>query len=221
MESMQLLLNNVIQLFNQYSNKKSYYNKNLQKINAYKSYIDLIDYIKGKYKSKKFSLEKLIEYYKKTTSNKEGKFKRKEKRKSTLGNTFYNANFGINRILKHNEFDFNKIYEDKDNTYASKTSFPKIIPEERKNKSFSHISSRRTSFSEICGFNEISSQNDSEENEAINKKNYQNFEKIKSQKIPNFKFPITMNKPQNSEKSFENTIISNNFYKSFFIIQYI
>ena len=204
MESMQLLLNNVIQLFNQYSNKKSYYNKNLQKINAYKSYIDLIDYIKGKYKSKKFSLEKLIEYYKKTTSNKEGKFKRKEKRNSTLGNTLYNANFGINRILKHNEFDFNKIYEDKDNTYASKTSFPKIIPEERKNKSFSHISSRRTSFSEICGFNEISSQNDSEENETINKKNYQNFEKIKSQKIPNFKFPITMNKPQNSEKSFEN-----------------
>ena len=30
-----------------------------------------------------------------------------------------------------------------------------------------------------------------EENETINKK-YQNFEKIKSQKIPNFKFPITM-----------------------------
>ena len=199
MKIMKILFDNINQLFNQYINKKNYSIKNLQKINAYKSYITLFEYIKDKYKSKKFSLEKIIEKYKKANSSKEGKFKRNEKRKSTVGNTL-DINFGMNRILKPKELDLNK-----ENIYSSKLSLPKIVIEERKNKSFSHISSRKTSFSERCGFNEMNSQNESEENEIIIKRPFQNFEKIKSQKIPNiYQIFATMTKPPNKEKSFEN-----------------
>ena len=176
---MELLLENTIKLINQNSKTISYTIKNLQKVNIYKSYTNLLDHIKSKYKTKNFSLETIIDHYKKIIPDKEEKFQRKGKRKNTGGNAIYRANLGLNRILKNND-DNNKLFFGKDNIFISKLALPDINIEERRNKSISHSSS---TISERLGFNEINSQNDSEENEMNNKRLYSIVQIIKPQII--------------------------------------
>ena len=78
-EIMLFLLNKAIQLFYQYNKKISNSIKNFQKKNIYKSYTDLLEYIKNKYKSKNFSLDKLIEHCKKSRQIKKQNFQEKVK----------------------------------------------------------------------------------------------------------------------------------------------
>ena len=179
-EILQSLLNNSFELFRQYSRKITYTLNNLQKINIYKSYINLFDFIKGKYKQKNFSLDKLIEHFKKLVTNKQEKFKRKEKRKKTDFNNLKKNYLGINIILKNNKYDINKKFDQRDYKNIYKLSFPKIDVEKKRNNSLSYNYSKTYKFSECFGFIKNKYKNDLEQIDLNNKKLYLKIEKIRT-----------------------------------------
>ena len=180
MENMQMLLDNTFVLINQNSKRINHLIKIFQKENKYNSYTNLFDYIKMNYKSKNFTLNRLVEHYNKLIPKKEIKFKRKGKRKNSEGNTNQNNYLGIKKNLKNNDSNKNKIYVEQQNINNSKLSFEIINFEKRVNKSISHLSFRKIIFTKKYGFKQISTQNDSEE-KKLNDKNeiYKKLQKIK------------------------------------------
>ena len=202
-EIMQLLLNNSIKLFNHYNKKISNSIKILQKKNIYKSYINLLEFIKSKYKTKNLTLDKLIDYYsKKITINKEMKFQRKNKRKYTEINNISNTSSEINKFAKNSENNYNSIFNVLENLYPSKLTLPKINDEKRRNKSLSHFSHKKSLISEGYEFVIIKTDNNSKENEKNNKKIYLKLKKIKSIKFQNKEnFQNLFNSTDNPEKA--------------------
>ena len=132
-------------------NKKKIKNsiKELEKKNKYKSYTDLLEYIANKYNSSKFSLDSLIEYYKKTKNKNEQKYTRKDKRKTT---TVLTGNIDEKRLKISN------ISNSKNNNIEKKSSTKLILqlikPKER-SFSFSKNSTNQISYFDKYGFNEI------------------------------------------------------------------
>ena len=181
-EILQLLLNNSFELFKQYSKKITYTIDNLQKMNIYKSYTNILEYIKSKFKSKNFDLDSLIEHFKKSITNKEVKFKRKERRKSTDLNNLQKNFLGINKILKNHKYNINKKFDEIDFMSVYKLSIPKIDVEKRRNLSINHNYLRPNKFSKRYGFKEIKYKYDSEQIDFNNKNFYLKIEKIRTRK---------------------------------------
>ena len=136
------------------NNKKKIKNsiKELEKKNKYKSYIDLFEYIINKINSNKFSLDSLIEYYKKSKYKNEQKYVRKDKRIKTtvLTGNIYEK---MNRKLKLGNIS-NNINNNIEKKPSTKIILQLTIPEER-SSSFSKNSAKKISYFDKYGFNEI------------------------------------------------------------------
>ena len=208
-EIMGQLVKNIEVILVKYKNQITYSIKNLQKKNKYKSYINLLEYIKNKHKSKKFTLDVLITHYKKTMTNKEVKFQRKNKRKKT-------EVLSSLEILKSKENDSNKKSNEHDNIYISKLSIPNIPIKEKRNNSFSYISSRKEFILEKLEFNEIEGKYNLEKKEINNinivrkgeKTNTMNLKKKESSRKLFYSFErsgkvSTKNEKNNRKESFE------------------
>ena len=176
---MNLLIDNSKQLFKEYKKKINYSLKNNLNNNKFKIYFGLLDFIKNNYKSKNFCLDLTIENY--------NYLKKKNSKKLQIFNTRINTDVKplypdfiiVNKLIKYSQPDASKYfyYEENENNYD--LLFPKININER-HKSFSHFSSRKTSFSEKYVLNEIDIKNDFKDDESIDKKS-----NIKLNKITN------------------------------------
>ena len=179
-EIIKRLLKYIVKLFQTYNKKINYSLKNLQKKNKYKSYINLLEYLTNKYKAKKLSTDIIINHYKKENKNKEIK-QRGNKTKQKIEIDSFNA-IENNKNQKNIEYDLNKTFDDQQNIYYLRLSELKIDNKEKRNLSFSGLSSRRTSISEKYGFtDEIDKKdikNDIENSEINNKNIYQKQDKI-------------------------------------------
>ena len=143
------LLGKINNLLEQNTKKIKNSIKELEKKNKYKSYTDLLEYIISKNNSSKFSLDSLIEYYKKTKNKNEQKYTRKDKRKTT---TVLTGNIDEKRLKISN------ISNSKNNNIEKKSSTKLILqlikPKER-SFSFSKNSTNQISYFDKYGFNEI------------------------------------------------------------------
>jgi len=167
---MNMLFDNCMQLFTRYNKKiKTNSLKNsLNEGNRYKIYFNLVEFIKNKYKTKNFCLKSIFEYYNNTKIKKDINIYRHRPRKYTQIDSSYSDYLLLNKILKYSQADATNFFEIEENENNSKLFFPKINVNERY-KSFSHFSSRKTSFSEKCGFNDFDSKNEIKDDDSINK----------------------------------------------------
>jgi len=211
---MNLLFNNCKQLFTRYNKKiKINYPKNDSNVDdKYKIYFNLVEFIKNKYKAKNFCLDLIIQYYNNIKIKKDSKKHKHSQRKYTEVESSYSDYLFLNKISKNSQADVTDYFDIDENENNTKLLLPKINVTERY-KSFSHFSSRKTSFSEKCGFNDIENKNEIKDDDSIDKKNNLKLIQIKNaniQKEENSKNIIYLSK---EEESFKNKIdISNSNY---------